>query len=215
MRIFLDYIFQFLGLTIGILSLPKIKLQYSLIFIHLGMSLLTDFYAEWYGRLTGSNYEIYNVYMILEVLLLGGSAMLYFKKRTWNNRLNIIMLFYLIFALCSFYWNSIYVFNTYLLIIGFILIGSINMFIIIEPNGEKSIFKNPMILISIAHIVYFCAVTPLFICREYLLHNNLQLTDELFDIVNRNIVIIRYFLISVAFIIIFYELKFNKKYISQ
>jgi len=206
----IDYIFQIIGLILGIFVFKQINWSYRLICFQLFISLCIDLIADWSGRNYGSNYLVYNIYMPLEVLMLSFAGILSINRSEWKLRFTNILYLYSIITVFVFIFSSIRVFNTNLLIFGFIILGSLNLYLIIDPDGIKSIKRNPMMIISIAHILYFCAVTPLFVSRTYMLDKYPEMTNELYQLVNRSLMLVRYFLISIAMIIVLINARTRK-----
>lgn len=207
---YIEYIFKSIGIIFGIALINRISLSYRLICLQLFVSLITDSIAEWSGDNFGSNYLVYNLYMPIEVILLSWAGVLSIYQNIWRTRFKMLIYFYILTSIILFYFNPIHEFNTLLLIIGFLFLGILNLFLVIDPEGIKSPIKNPMMIISIAHILYFCAVTPLFIGRSYMLEKYPEMTNELYNLVNSSIMLIRYSLIAIALIIVFINARSRK-----
>jgi hypothetical protein len=210
MNEYIDYIFQTIGILFCLTVINKISWAYRLICFQLIISLITDFVAEWSGKKFGTNYLIYNMYIPIEVILLSLAGVLSIYQINWKKRFEKLIYLYIFISIVLIYLNPIHEFNTLLLIVGFLFLGVLNLYLIIDPNGNKAPGKNPMMIISIAHILYFCAVTPLFISRTYMLDRYPEMTNELYQIVNRSLMLIRYFLIAIAMIIVFINARSRK-----
>lgn len=207
------FIIRLIGVLIGIYGIRKFPSSYLVITLQIAVSIVIDLLAIYWIHAHPTNYEIYNIYIPLEALLLGWAGWFSLPSEKGKKRLKIILNVYAIIAIASTFLNDIHLFNTRLLILGFLMLTGLSLYQLIDPQTkEKSPLKNPMIIIITANLVYFCGDLPMFIGREYLLSSlSTNVYDILFFITNQVLAILRYSAYTVALIILLINYKKSLK----
>jgi len=193
---------QILTILLGLLSIRRLTLPYCLILFQILFSVFTDFFALQYLKFHSSNEVIYNVYLIIETSVLTSAIFYSVNSDKVKKILGITLIAFLFFVLFIFSKSSFLQINYQLLITGFIIIAFSNLFYIINPSTEKSILKNPFLVIAISHVIYFLGVTPYFIARNLIIINNPEMEFTLFSYINMTLMILRYSFCAFAFFIV-------------
>lgn len=212
-EIIILFIIRFLGVLIGIYGIRKFPFSYLFITLQIAVSIVIELTAIYWTHSHPTNYEIYNIYIPLEALLLGWAGWHSLPTKKGKKRLKIILNIYAIIAIASISLNDIHLFNTRLLILGFLMLTGLSLYQLIDPQTkEKSPFKNPMIIIITANLLYFCGDLPMFIGREYLLSSlSSDVFNVLFFLTNQVLAILRYSAYTVALIILLINYKKSLK----
>jgi hypothetical protein len=203
-EIYVLFIIRLIGAMIGIYGFRKFQSSYLLIAAQMGVSILIDLIAIYWADIYHSNYEVYNIYIPMETLLLGWAAWFSLPTEKGKNRLRIILNSYAIVAIVSTLLIDLHVFNVRLLILSFLMLTGLSLYQLIDPQTkEKSPLKNPMIIIITANLLYFCCDLPMFIGREYLLSSlSSDVFDTLFFLTNQVLANLRYSSYTIALIIL-------------
>jgi hypothetical protein len=201
-------------LIVLILSLPfigKLSMAMKLIVVQVAFSLLVDLLAYFSVHFwTMSNEFIYNIYMVVEFVLIG-SAIYYSIQNQVVKKIILISLFALpIFAAFSYFRLNFMEFNHIVLVLSFLLLSAYNLLYLIVPDYRNSTASDPMIWVCIGHVIYFLGVTPYFAGREFMINSRPDLADELFSYINLVLVICRYLFIGIGLITL-YSFKSQKK----
>jgi hypothetical protein len=205
------FVFQFLAIIIGLLAFSALTDNYRLILIQIIISVIVDLLAIYVVRyIKPNNIFVYNIYMPIEFLTLSFSAYLTLNGNKLKHFLLYGITLYCLIALVSFILNGFSNFNTILLILGFILMSSFYLFILISPNIDKSLIRNPFMIIVIGQIIYFLGVTPFWVLRDVLLLINSQFETKLFLLINKNLMMLRYAFCFIAFTFVFIRILFKK-----
>jgi len=201
-------------LIVMMLSLPligKLSMAMKLIVVQVAFSLSVDLLAYFSVHFwTMSNEFIYNIYMLVEFVLIG-SAIYYSIHNQIIKKIIQISLFLLpIFAALSYFRLNFMQFNHIVLVLSFLLLSTYNLLYLIVPDYRNSVTSDPMIWVCIGHVIYFLGVTPYFAGREFMINSRPDLANELFSYINLVLVICRYFFIGIGFISL-YKIKPLKK----
>jgi hypothetical protein len=208
-EIIILFIIRLIGVLIGIYGIRKFPSSYLVIALQIAVSIILELIAIYWTYSHPTNYEIYNIYIPLETLLLGWAGWHSLPSEKGKKRLKLILTIYAVIAIASTLLNDLHLFNTRLLILGFLMLTGLSLYQLIDPQTkEKSPLKNPMIIIITANLVYFCGDLPMFIGREYLLSSlSTNVYDLLFFITNQVLAILRYTAYTVALIILLFNYK--------
>lgn len=193
---------QILTVILGMISIRRLTLPYCLILFQIIFSVFTDFFALQYLNFHASNEIIYNIYLIIETSLLTSAIFYSVQSDKVKKILGIALITYLFFVLFVFSKSSFLQINYQLLISGFIIIAFSNLFYIINPATEKSIFKNPFLILAISHVIYFLGVTPYFVARQMIITDSPEMEYTLFSYINMTLMIVRYSFCAFAFFIV-------------
>jgi hypothetical protein len=192
-------------LTVLILSLPlfgRLNWAYRLLIFQVFISLITDYIAYQFSKQGTSNEVIYNIYDIIETLLLSGLVYLSFQSEKIKKGIRISILIYALFTIISLSTHNLFKLDYKLIIVSFIFISSLNLIYIIHPEVNKSFSKNPLMIIAMSHVIYCLGITPYFIGREMIIEQNTDMANELFDYIIKSLMYVRYGLIAIAFIVV-------------
>ncbi|MEX1188022.1 MAG: hypothetical protein WED33_02115 [Bacteroidia bacterium] len=198
----IDLLAQIVVLIISLPMFGGLKLPYRLLILQVFISLIIDYIAYLVAQTSTSNEIVYNVYIILETSILCLVIYFSFVTGTVKKGIWIALMIYILIAIVFTSTHDIYQLNYKLLISGFILISILNLIYLIHPGINKSVLKNPLMIISIAHIIYFLGVTPYFIGRSLMIEKSPLMVNELFQYINKSLMYIRYGLIAIAFLLV-------------
>lgn len=190
-------------ITVLIISLPligRLNWAYRLLILQVFISLIVDYIAYLVGQQGVSNEIVYNFYIIVEPILLSGVIYFSFDSNRIKTGIRIALYLFVLLTVISFSLQNLLLLNYKLLIAGFFIVSILNLIYIVHPEVNKSVFKNPLMIISIAHIIYFLGITPYFIGREMIIEQNREMATELFNYINKSLMYARYGLVAIAFI---------------
>lgn len=201
---------QLLVFLVGLFLIKDLAWSYRFVYLQIIVSLITDTLAYEYIKTHPSNEVIYNVYLILEVVLLTAAFLSAYPDSRSRNFARFTLPVYTTIAVIWQVFRESPNLNFQLLSLGFIIIACLNLLYIIHPQIEKSPLKNPMLIISFGMLIYFMGVTPFFVSREFMLSQNPEMADTLFSYINNSLMIVRYSAYLIAFLILFHTKYFKK-----
>lgn len=200
MNLIIDFGPQFLALTLALIQLRRLSLAYKLVLLQLCITIITDAFALYTKLQFRSNEGIYNVYVVLEMVLLSSVIYQAIENYKFKKLIKYTVSAFLILASILLSISSTMLELNYpILIIAFISIAFFNLYFIIHPKTEKSLIKNPMMIIAIGHVIYFLGVTPYFVGRHFLIEAYPEVANVLFSYINMSLSAIRYLCIATAF----------------
>lgn len=141
-----------------------------------GYLLLNNYDMEWYVKLKNSpfcsNYWLYNIY---EFLAIGFIGLFYFNLMTskiFKNSIRVIFIAYTIFAFSFFTFTDAFFIKSlpYSFIFRTVSISVYLIFYFVELMRSEeflNFYKLPSFYISIALLIWYLSVTPLFIFDSY------------------------------------------------
>lgn len=184
----------------GLSHFKRFTTPYRLIILHVCLAFIVEC-AGWYlyNKLHQENIWLYNIYMLMEFLMLSSAGVLFTDSKFMRRVMAIVM------PALSFFWiyNIITkdiskVFSIFL-ILSFITITVLYINIIVNKAlfTKKAVFQNPIFLISISLIIYCAGTVPLYGLMNILIEGNKVLAKQLFTI-NMVAAIMRYTLLALA-----------------
>ena len=166
------------------------------------------FFCESYGYyihhiLQKQNAWLFNLYMLTEVLLMGGAAIYLVNKK------NVRLLFLLLLGINTSIWgyaifvNSIYSFANFSMVCGCILLASIYLSVFFANSlfKQANIIKQPIFWLCLSTILYFGCDIPYMGLHNYLTKHAPSIAWQL-DYINIILDIIRYPLIAISFLLL-------------
>lgn len=195
------FICELLAILSGVYVWKKLELPYKLLVIQVVLALCTELLGWAIGFLLHeNNMWVYNIYIIVEVWLLGAVCSLLIRNTTARIAIKILLPTITLFWATSCYLKSIFVFNNWTVII--ISIFYLIFFIIVLYDNsifnKKKLFTQPIFLVSISIIIYYSTIIPLFGLVNYLVEKDVHMAGRLYFI-NQGASTFRYTLIAIAF----------------
>jgi|GEM_PF-3205654 len=186
-------------LLFGIYFLRWLSTTGKLILAQVALGLATEVTGSVMAYKNTPNTPVFNIYMVVEFILLGSAAIVALKDTTIRRLLIAAMALATVFYTYSIINSGLHVFANKAYVIFAFLVVIMYFLVLVKTStakGEKIV--NPLSSICIAHIIYFGACIPLFSLLHYLNQNHPILLKSLFDI-NFFLVVIRYGLVALAF----------------
>jgi len=199
MNLIIEFGPQFTALLLAAFQLNKLSLAYKFIFLQLCLTIVTDALALWSKFQFNSNEAIYNIYVVFEMVLLSCVIFNSIENIKFKKLIKYTIGAFVPISIISFMIGDIQKLNYPILIFAFILTAFFNLYFIIHPNTEKSLIRNPMMIVAIGHVIYFLGVTPYFVGRHLLIESYPEIANLLFSYINISLAAIRYLCISAAF----------------
>jgi hypothetical protein len=201
----------FAAMVVGVYSFKKLNNFYKIIFlqvlcasiIYVVARLIT--YHQKLKEVPADNQWVFNVYIILEVLLLSSAATLQIK----SNKIKIIIAFGVTGCLAMFGYHlssvGFYRFANNTQIVAGILIIAIYLYLIFSAlHRPSSVNKFPTeVWLYIGLCLYFACNVPLMAFIHYLYSRSPELTETLFNFITNVLGNIRYLLTAISFWIFF------------
>lgn len=208
----LSLLFSLPQFIILIISLPvyrRLSAGLKCIAIQAGFSLLADLTAFFCIQFWSVGNEfIYNIYMIGEFIFISSAIYFSMQDSIIRKIIQVSLIAFPAIAITSYLIISYMEFNHFVLVLSFLLLSVYNLIYLIFPDYRIGKSSDPMIWVSIGHVIYFLGVTPYFAGRELMINSRPDLADELFSYINIVLAFCRYFFIGIGFITLY--LKFNK-----
>ena len=150
-----------------------------------------------------SNAWLFNIYMILEVWLMGLAAFYLIQNTISKYILITLILTNTAFWVYNIYSYSIYKFASTSMILGCIIMTIIYIMVLISNSLfiSKNIFSQPVFWLCLSSLLYFGGDIPFMGLHNYLFEKNPKLGDQLVNI-NTILDIIRYPLLGISFILL-------------
>lgn len=199
MNLIIEFGPQSIALLLAVFQLNKLSLAYKFIFLQLCLTIVTDALALWSKNHINTNESIYNVYVIIEMVLLSFAIYNSIDNVRFKKLIQYTTGAFVPISIIAMIFNNINELNYPILIFSFLSIAFFNLYFIIHPKTEKSLFRNAMMIIAIGHVIYFLGVTPYFVGRHLLIEAYPQIAHVLFSYINMSLAAIRYLCIAVAF----------------
>ncbi|MEZ5172156.1 MAG: hypothetical protein R2850_01250 [Bacteroidia bacterium] len=191
------------------LSLPlwgRLGIASRLIAVQAGVSFLADIAAYYCMSTWNSNNEfIYNLYMLFEFILISGAIYYSINHITIKKIIKFLLIAFPIVVLLSYIKLEFTRLNHLALVINFILLSVFNLIYLVFPDYRDPKSVQPMLWVSIGHVVYFLGVTPYFTGREFIIENWPEMADTLFDYINNMLAVLRYLLIALGFALLYFR----------
>ena len=192
------------ALIIGLCYFRFLGKSYKIILLLVAIASICESYGYYLTHfLLMSNAWLFNLYMIIEVWLMGAASIYLIDNRTLKKvfffgiLLNTIVW---VFFICS---SSIYVFANIPMICGCSLIMIIYTIVLFRSSlfSGQTTFMQPVFWVSISTILYFGGDIPYMGLHNYLVSNNPSLGIRLANI-NTVLDVIRYPLVAISFILL-------------
>lgn len=200
-NIIIGLLIQVVAVVIGLAFWKSMILPYRLVIVQVGMAILCQTVARYFAVTLGENNSwIFNIYMLLEILLLVSAGLLFLKGGGVRNILSILL-----FAMVV-YWVITYAFNDFFSLFNWFFVFSalviVITYVLVLFNHaifqSKKILQQPLFILSVAHVVYFACIIPLFGIISNLFVNNMMAAHKLY-VINDVVNFLRYFLVAIAF----------------
>ncbi len=206
-------LFQLAAIVAGFYCIDKLTLPYKLLLLQIIMAFINDIVAWAIQKYVGySNVPLYNIYTIVEVWLLGSACRLLFKNPVVRRMISYLLPCLTIIWMVNTIENGISVFNNWAVISNAIFYVIFYLMLLGDNSifTRKELYKQPLFLISMAIVVYYATIIPLFGLMNYLTNSKMQLAGKLFKI-NFGAAILRYLLVATAFYL--YARKAKEAYV--
>ena len=192
------------ALIIGAFYSKYLPLPYRLVLVLIAVALLCESYGYYLSHfLHKSNAWVFNFYMLVEVWLLGISAVYFVISNKIKKSFFILLIANTIIWLVVIATNSIYVFANASMVSSCCVITI--MYIVVLYTRclfiDQSILKQPIFWVSISTIIYYACDIPYMGLHNYLVQHSPALGVQLANI---NMVLdrIRYPLVAISFILL-------------
>lgn len=200
LTIILSCVIKVFCIILGLSKWRNFSTGYKIIVLQILVALFVEIGGLYIGEIQHHNNAwLYNIYLLVEVILLTIAAV-NFTKSTKLNRI-----FLLSATLVSSYWIYLFVtkqhnqlFNWFIIISAFL---SLSMYIIVLLDNaifsQKNLVHQPLFLLGSSIIIYYACIIPLFGVINYLLENSYAYARKLYYI-NQSVNILRYSLVVIA-----------------
>ncbi|MCB0697543.1 MAG: hypothetical protein KDC07_09280 [Chitinophagaceae bacterium] len=178
-----------------------LPIAYKLVILPAALSLVVEVVGRYIALvLQQSNVWIFNIYALIQMLLLGTAGYLFADRKV----LKQVILSLMITCTLFWIWYAVYIdirtlFNWFFVTSSLAVVVTYILVIIDKAlfRGQK-IFTQPLFLISISYIIFSASVIPLFGVMNMLINTNMDVARSLFTI-NRVANILCFALITIAF----------------
>lgn len=194
-------LFQLLAILAGFYCINRLTLPYKLLLLQIFLAFINDIVAWAVQKYGGyNNVILYNIYTIVEVWLLGSTCRLLLTSQKARQIVKYLLLCLTIIWIVITIVNGINIFNNWTVVTNAIFYVIFYLVLLIDKSifSHKKLYIQPLFLISMAIIIYYATIIPLFGLMNYLTSSNMQLAGKLFKI-NFGAAILRYSLIAIAF----------------
>lgn len=203
-----------IALVVGLFVVHKLSIPYCVFLLQVLTALIFESIGTYIGLLSKQNNTwVFNIYMLLEMVLLGIAGSLFLERSIRVYPLfvfGIMLILWMVNAFISDFdklFNWFFVSSSALIIVLYVFILFKNLLF-----KKKRLFKEPLFYLCFSSILYFASVIPLFGLINYLIIDNITIATQLFYI-NISLVILRYTLIAIAFYL--YGSQAKRGYVQQ
>ena len=184
---FLFLIGKAFTLVAGGYNIKKLSVPYKIMLILVAFATVIECYGLYISTvLHNQNAWLFNIYMIIEVWLMGLSAI----YLIYNKYLKIF--WFLLLSSTSTYWiidiysHSIFQFATSSLILNCIILTFMYIVVLFSNSlfSTKNIFSQPVFWLCFSTILFFGCDIPFMGLHNYLFDKNPKLGDQLVNINN-------------------------------
>jgi hypothetical protein len=199
---------QFIVLMLSLPLMGRLSIAMKLIALQAAFSVLADLTAYGCVQFWGIKNEfVYNIYMLGEYILILSAIYFSVQDSFVKKALRICLVIFPILAMISYFFVSFLELNHIILVLSFLFLSAFNLLYLILPDVRKTAYPDPMIWVTIGHIIYFLGVTPYFVGREFMINNRPDLADELFSYINIVLATVRYLFIGIGFTILYFTVN--------
>ena len=161
--LFSFFIGKFFSLIIGGYNFKCLSLPYRLVLLLIAIGSFCEFYGYYiFKHLHKSNQWLFNIYIIIEVWLLGMSAIYLINNHKIKKSFFLLLIINTIVWIFTIASNSIYLFATISMVCGSSIITLMYIIVLYSNSlftGEK-IIKQPVFWLCISTILYFGCDIP-------------------------------------------------------
>ena len=198
------FIGKFFALFIGTYKFKYLPLPYKLILLLIVIGSFCEFYGYYIFKYAHKpNAWLFNLYMIVEVWLLGIAAIYLTSNKTIKNIFLSLLILNSIAWITIITTNSIYVFANVSMVCGCSII-TVMYIVILYSNGlfsGEKILNQPIFWLCISTILYFGCDIPYMGLHNYITKHLPGMAKQ-FDYINATLDIIRYPLVAISFILL-------------
>jgi hypothetical protein len=197
----LSIIVKVAAIVVGIVYWKWLPLPYRIIMAQVFVGIL----AETAGKIMNllhypSNQWVFNIYMLLETLLLSSAAYFFMNEDSMRRLAKYLLFFFIGFwPLCLYLYTFFQFFSAYYVSYSFFLIL---LYTYVLTNyalfTKKKLLGNPLFIICISVIMMFAGTIPYFGTLKHVVENDVDVA-LLFFYVIITINLIRYSLVTIAF----------------
>ncbi len=189
---------------IGVYFFKYLSRPYKLVLLLIAIALFCESYGYYISKYNHAhNAWLFNIYIIVEVWLLGISATYLINSTKIKN------IFLLLLATNSLIWigiilqYSIYVFANVSMVVGCCFITVIYVIVLYTNSlfSDKAALKQPVFWLSVSTILYFACDIPYMGLHNYMIQYMPSVSKKLGNI-NTILDIIRYPLVAISFILL-------------
>lgn len=203
-----------IALVVGLFLFQRLSILYRVFLLQVLTALIFESMGAYIGLFSKQNNTwIFNIYMLIEMTLLGiaGSFLLDKSIRIYTlSAFGIMQLLWIINALIGDFdklFNWFFVSSSALIVILFVFILFRNVLF-----KKKHLLIESVFYLCFSSILYFASVIPLFGLLNFLIEDNIAIATKLFYI-NISLNILRYILIAIAFYL--YGSQAKRGYVQQ
>lgn len=190
-----------LAILAGMLAYRKLPTFYRILFLQVALFIVFDLYGT---TIPYNNVVVYNISILIEINLFFIAAYIYF-----NTIISKRIIFTMSFLFLSLFLFDIWSFGVHALarhayIAGGIIITGIYITILsfhfLKRNDKYETL--PLVLASVGTIIYFAGMVPYISMMDYFQKQDPESNKELFRTIILTLGILRYLLLSAAFLIL-------------
>ncbi|MGB3468717.1 MAG: hypothetical protein WBA74_25755 [Cyclobacteriaceae bacterium] len=209
---------QWLVLIIGLVGIRRLPIYMKVLLLQVVVFVINFHMGrnKTFQNEAGENTALYNIYSVLEVLILIWAAGLYLKTARFRK----VLIFCAVSAIIAFVLSTaIYGINSfakYNFCLYSLIIAGIYLYILfVRINYEgKSRLLNPWTLIILGLIVFYTCMAPFMAMLEYLNNNFAETSNVLYLYILAPLSNIRYFLLAVGLLLAVKEKSGNSQQLT-
>lgn len=170
-------------IAIGACRYQSLSIAYRIILLQTSISLIAEAIGFYYSINKLNNILIYNLYIIVEVCSLIVAAYLLIESK----KAKLLTLYSLLPVIGIWCYNMAVnntTFTSSTFFAGAVIIVTAYLYILLIQLPNKATVDLSLILLSLAHIYYYAATTPVLLLHEYLYSLNQSLANNILYINN-------------------------------
>jgi len=207
----LESAFLLVAFGVGLYSYKTLNLLYKVIFYQVVIAVMV--YVASYAittyqrslKIPENNQWLFNVYVLLEAVLLMTAAWIFFRERKLAWLIAVGFLIFLLAFLYQVYDSGFFQFVNYALVTEGILIVVFYLIILyIRFTSPGYIwYRSPEFWLCIGVTIYFAGIVPFYSMLKYLYTHHQKLSGILFHLINDVLGNVRYLCIALSFFLFF------------
>lgn len=192
---------ELLAIIAGLACWKVLSVPYRFVLAQVVLALVVEITGWGINKyLHVNNLWLFNIYIVIEVWLLGLACSMLIPVRKIKNLIKVLLPLITVGWIAGIIIRGFFEFNNWIVVaiavfyVFFYLIALFSSSIF----GSKRVLVQPLFLMAIAIVIYYATIIPLFGLMNHLVKDNLYTAGKLFKI-NAFAAILRYALVAAAF----------------